>query len=417
MRSLERKHINQGNSLAKTPTGIARKKQPELNLFNKFLPLPWFLWPPEGRLILALVVFWSIAGVFILGSASWWVSSKEMGDGSYLVKRQLLWLIASWSICWLTISIKLKTWLKISKLFLLIGLALVISTLFFGSTINGSSRWLILGPISFQPSELIKPFVILQGANLFGQWKRLEASQKFFWLGIFALLIISILGQPNLSTAALTGILLWMIALAAGIEYKYLFSIACSGLFFGMLSILSNEYQKLRVSSFLNPWNDPEHSGYQLIQSLLAIGSGGLFGEGFGLSTQKLLYLPFISTDFIFAVFAEEFGFVGCLMLISFYILFAFLGLRVSLMCKNNYSKLIAVGCTILLIGQSILHLAVTSGSIPTTGLPLPMISYGGNSLLASLIISGLLIRCAIESSDNFENIQTKKKLVHKKSA
>ena len=135
------------------------------------------------------------------------------------------------------------------------------------------------------------------------------------------------------------------------------------------------------------------------MQSLLAIGSGGVFGQGFGLSTQKLQYLPIQSTDFIFAVYAEEFGFIGSVMLLVFLMLMAFLGLRVALRCRSNTARLIAIGCTTLLIGQSLMNLAVASGSMPTTGLPLPMVSYGGNSLLSSLLVAGLLIRCSLEST------------------
>ena len=186
---------------------------------------------------------------------------------------------------------------------------------------------------------------------------------------------------------------------------------ALSGVGPGIFSITRHEYQLLRVTSFLNPWEDPHGNGYQLIQSLLAIGSGGWFGEGYGLSTQKLLYLPFLNTDFIFSVYAEEFGFAGSFMLIIFFILIAFLGLRISLRSQNNYSKLISIGCSTMLIGQSIMHLAVTSGSMPTTGLPLPFISYGGNSLLSSFLIGGLLLRCSLESSGLVGGLKIKKKL------
>ena len=377
----------------------------------KPLTLPWHLWPSEARLILGLFVFWSIAGVFVLGSASWWVAIREMGDGAYYIKRQLIWLMASSSIAWLAISTNLRSWLKIAGPFLIIGLLMVGATTFMGSTINGSTRWLILGPIQIQPSELIKPFVILQAANIFGYWNRITTEKKFFWLGIFSTLILLIVKQPNLSTAALTGILLWMIALASGMNYKNLFTTAFLGGSLGIMSILINEYQKLRVLSFLDPWQDPEGNGYQLIQSLLAIGSGGWFGEGYGLSTQKLQYLPIQSTDFIYAIFAEEFGFIGSLMLLLFLLLIAFIGLRIALRCRNNYSKLIAIGCSTMLVGQSIMHLAVASGVMPTTGLPLPMMSYGGNSLLSSLLIGGLLVRCAIESNELISTVKVRKKL------
>ncbi len=375
------------------------------------MPLPWEEWPSEARLLLAFMVLWSITGLFILGSASWWVASKEMGDGSYFIKRQFMWLTASWTIAWLAVSINLRKWLKISKLCLISCLILVAATLVFGSTINGASRWLVIGPIMIQPSELVKPFLILQSAHIFAQWERIRSSQRLMELSIFGLLILLILKQPNLSTAALLGSLIWMIALSAGINFKNLFSSAFLGFALGAYSITRHEYQFRRVTSFMNPWDDPQGNGYQLIQSLLAIGSGGLFGEGYGLSTQKLLYLPFLNTDFIFAVFAEEFGFIGSFMFITFLILIAFLGLRISLRSRNNYTKLIASGCSIMLIGQSILHLAVTSGSIPTTGLPLPFISYGGNSLISSFLIGGLLLRCALESTGLIGGLKVKKKL------
>jgi cell division protein FtsW len=162
---------------------------------------------------------------------------------------------------------------------------------------------------------------------------------------------------------------------------------------------MHNEYQRLRVTFFLDPWRDAQGDGYQLVQSLLAIGSGGLLGQGFGLSTQKLQYLPIQTTDFIFAVFAEECGFIGSVMLLLFLVVVGFIGLRVALSCRSNQHRLVAMGCTTLLVGQSILNIAVASGSMPTTGLPLPMISYGGNSLLSSLLVAGLLVRCSLEST------------------
>ncbi len=367
---------------------------------NKILPLPWSFWPKEGRLIMGLLAFWSISGIFILGSASWWVATREMGEGSYYIKRQLIWLIASWSIFYMAINIKIKNWLKLSGACLIIGMILIASTSFFGSTVNGSTRWLIIGPIQIQPSELIKPFIILQSAKLFGQWERINLEKKIYWLTIFASIIILIVKQPNLSTAALIGTLIWMIALASGINFRYLLKTAIYGFFIGSISIIFNSYQQSRVMSFINPWKDPQGSGYQLIQSLYAIGSGGLFGEGYGLSMQKLQYLPYRSTDFIFAVFAEEFGFFGSILLLSFLLVVAYLTLKISLNCRNNYSKLISIGSGTILVGQSIMHIAVSSGAMPTTGLPFPMISYGGNSLISSLLISALLVRSSIESSD-----------------
>jgi len=363
------------------------------------LPIPWHLWPAEARLLLAMVALWSLVGLLVLTSASWWVAEREMGDAAYYLKRQLIWMGVSWSLLWLGLRTSIRRWLQLAPVLLLIGGLLIAATLVIGSTVNGASRWLVLGPIQLQPSELIKPFVVLQGAALFAHWKRTGSDQKLLWLGVFGALILLILKQPNLSTAALTGMLLWLMALASGISLPLLLGTAGAGALVGVASILSNDYQRDRVTSFLNPWLDAQGDGYQLVQSLMAIGSGGVLGEGFGLSTQKLQYLPIQSTDFIFAVFAEEFGYVGSVVLLLFLLLFGFVGLRVAIACRSNQQRLVAIGCTALLVGQAILNIAVASGAMPTTGLPLPLISYGGNSLMASLMIAGLLIRCSLESS------------------
>jgi cell division protein FtsW len=362
------------------------------------LPLPWQQWPAEARLLVGLVAVWSLLGLLVLTSASWWVAEREMGDAAYYLKRQAIWLVASWGLLWLALRTTMRRWLHIAAPALLVGAVLVGATLVVGSTVNGASRWLVLGPIQIQPTELVKPFVVLQGAVLFSHWRRIGNDQKLLWLGIFGALILLILKQPNLSTAALTGLVLWLMALAAGLPLTLLLGAAGAGGVLGSASILVNEYQRLRVTSFLDPWSVQQGDGYQLVQSLLAIGSGGLLGSGFGLSTQKLQYLPIQTTDFIFAVFAEEFGYVGSLMLLLFLLLFGFVGLRVALSCRSNQHRLVAIGCTIILVGQSILNIAVASGAMPTTGLPLPMVSYGGNSLLSSLFVAGLLIRCSLET-------------------
>jgi cell division protein FtsW len=383
------------STLADDPVAAGAAERPGQGL----LPLPWPLWPAEGRLLVGLTVLWSLIGLLVLTSASWWVAEREMGDAAYYLKRQAIWMLASWGLFWLAIRTSMRRWLHIAAPALLIGAVLVAATLVVGSTVNGASRWLVLGPIQIQPTELVKPFVVLQGAVLFSHWKRIGNDQKLLWLGIFGALILLILKQPNLSTAALTGLLLWLMALAAGLPLTLLLGAAGGGLLLGVGSILINDYQRIRVTSFLDPWKDAQGDGYQLVQSLLAIGSGGALGEGFGLSTQKLQYLPIQSTDFIFAVFAEEFGYVGSLGLLLFLVIFGFVGLRVALSCRSNQHKLVAIGATTLLVGQSILNIAVASGAMPTTGLPLPMISYGGNSLLGSLFAAGLLVRCSLEST------------------
>ena len=378
---------------------VSNSRSASSYLKNTFLPLPWKIWPYEGKILIILICIWSILGLFILGSASWWVASKEMGDWAYYLKRQIIWSIPGITLFYFVLNTNIKDLLKISKIIFYFLIFLIILTIFFGSTVNGSSRWLILGPLQIQPSELIKPFSVLEAANLFAHWNLVKNNKKIISLSTFGFLILLIMKQPNLSTAGLTGILFWMMGLCGGVKYNSLLSVASLGLVSGCISILSNEYQKLRVISFIDPWKDSEGNGYQLIQSLLAIGSGGLFGQGFGLSTQKLQYLPIQSTDFIFAIFAEEFGLLGCTLFLGFLVLFSYISLRIAIKCRNNYTKLVAIGCATLLICQSLMHIAVATGTMPTTGLPLPFVSYGGNSLLSSFFVIGMLLRCSLEST------------------
>ena len=312
---------------------------------------------------------------------------------------------------YLVLNTNIRSLLKFSKLIFYFLLFLILLTNINGIAVNGSSRWLVLGNLRLQPSELIKPFLILEASNLFAHWNLVKNDKKLISIITFGLLILLILKQPNLSTASLTGILLWVMGLCGGVKLSSLCSFASIGLITGCISILNNEYQKLRVTSFINPWKDQQENGFQLIQSLLAIGSGGLLGQGFGLSMQKLQYLPFMYTDFIFAIFAEEFGLLGSTLFLAFMVIFSYISLRIALKCRNNYTKLVAIGSGTLLICQSIMHIAVATGTMPTTGLPLPFISYGGNSLIASFFIAGMLLRCSLESTGFIGIISARKTL------
>ena len=359
-------------------------------------------WGLEARLLRWLTLTWMFIGLIILFSASYPVADERQGDGLYYFKRQILWAIASLIIFNIIVNLPLRKILGVSHWFLIFFLMLIFLTLVpgLGKKAFDAARWISIGPIPIQPSELIKPFLVLQSATLFGKWEKLRWGIRLSWLGIFGLVLLGILAQPNLSTTALCGMTIWFIALAAGIPYKYLGGTAFGGVMLAIISISIKEYQRKRIMSFMNPWADATGDGYQLVQSLLAVGSGQTSGVGFGLSQQKLFYLPIQDTDFIFAIFSEEFGFIGGILLLLMLAIFATLGLIIALKSKNLTSQLVAIGVVVVMVGQSLLHIGVTTGALPTTGLPLPMFSYGGNSMVASLISSALLIRVARESSE-----------------
>ncbi|PAX54160.1 FtsW/RodA/SpoVE family cell cycle protein [Brunnivagina elsteri] len=358
-------------------------------------------WALEARLLRWMTMLWLFIGLIVLFSASYPVADARYKDGLYYFGRQLMWVVVGLFGFNIVVNTPIKRISGISHWFIFFFLLLIFVTLIpgLGKSDLGAARRL-LGPIPIQPSELIKPFLVIQSARLFGQWDKLTWRIRFAWLAVFGMVVLGILAQPNLSTAALCGMTIWLIALGAGLPSKYLAGTAVGGVMLAGMSIGFREYQRKRVMSFLNPWADATGNGYQLVQSLLAVGSGGKMGAGFGQSQQKLLYLPIQDTDFIFSVFAEEFGFIGCMVLLTVLAIYATLGLIVAIKATNQTYRLIAIGITVVMVGQSLLHIAVTTGALPTTGLPLPLFSYGGNSMISSLLAAGILIRVARESNE-----------------
>jgi cell division protein FtsW len=359
-------------------------------------------WSAEARLLRWMTFLWLLVGLVVLFSASYVLADRDFDNGLYYFIRQLIWLWIGLIGFNFLVRLPIENLLKIAPWMILLVLGLILITLIpgLGANINGAARWIKIGPILLQPSEFMKPFLVLQGAAVFGGWPRLNVNQRLTWIAIFGLILAGILLQPNLSTTAVCGITLWLIALASGLPLSYMTSTALLGVTMAVVSVTFREYQRKRILSFLDPWQDPQGDGYQLVQSLLAIGSGGTTGSGYGLSQQKLFYLPFPDTDFIFAVFGEEFGFIGGILLLIMLFLYATLALIVAVKCRHRIKKLVAIGAMVILIGQSLLNIGVATGSLPTTGLPFPLFSYGGSSSLASLFLAALLIRVAREEND-----------------
>ncbi len=357
-------------------------------------------WATEARFLHWLTFIWLFMGLTVLYSVSFHVGLVEYGDGLYYFKRQLLGVVLGLIGFTVTVRMPLKRFLTVAPILFFVVLGLIFLTRFIGTTANGATRWIQIGPFPLQPTEIMKPLLILQSAQIFARWTRLALQEKLMWLGLFALTLLGILIQPNLSTAALCGITLWLIALAAGLPYFQLGGTAIAGVLVAVASVSVSAYQRRRLV-FLNPWADPMQDGYQLIQSLLAVGSGGLWGTGFGQSQQKLSYLPEQHTDFIFSIFSEEFGLMGSVFLILMLMLYSFLALKVAIKTPHPVYRLIAIGAMVFMVGQSFLHIGVAVGVLPTTGLPFPLFSYGSNSMIASLVIAGLLIRVARESEES----------------
>ncbi len=285
---------------------------------------------------------------------------------------------------------KLSGFAFLFAIFVIFTLALVDFTPL-GKTVYGAKRWIDFGFFQFQPSELAKLSVIMLLANAFSKDAVLFTQEKItkYYIPIL-IMIFLVFAQPNLSMVLLLGLTSVIMYLTVGGSMLWMSSLGICGLF--ILSKVIKPYQMSRIQIWLNPEIDPYGAGYNIIQSLLAFAAGGFWGEGFGNSKQKLAWLPEAHTDFIFAVIAEEMGFIGCVFLIGIFAAFIHRGLIISSRCGNMFGKLMAVGITLSIGLQAFINMAVSSSMIPATGVPMPFISYGGTSIVVSLAMVGILL-------------------------
>jgi cell division protein FtsW len=262
--------------------------------------------------------------------------------------------------------------------------------------INGAKRWIPLGAASLQPSEITKYVVILYLAKSMDY--KGEKIKSFFY-GVVPYLVVSgfyaglILLEKNLSICAVIMMVTIIVLFVAGAKASHVFGIVTPiGIIAGILLIFSEDYRRARLLNFIDPWKDAAGDGYQLIQSLLALGSGGIWGLSLGQSRQKCYYMPEPHNDFIFSIIGEELGLIGCTFIIVLYLIFVWRGIRTAMYARDTYGTLLATGITSIIAVQAIINIAVVTGSMPVTGVPLPFISYGGSSLMFTMIAMGVLL-------------------------
>jgi len=278
------------------------------------------------------------------------------------------------------------------------GLTIAVMLPGVGVTVNGATRWLGAGPVQFQPSELLKLSLILYAAQLLAARPR---STKTLGGLIKPLLLVVgaacalLLKQPDMGTAIVICLATGALLLAAGTPIRHLAVIGGSLSFLALLVALAEPYRRERLTSFLDPFSDAGDSGFQAVQALTAIGSGGFFGVGLGESVQKIFYLPEAHTDMILAIIGEEVGLVGILGVVALYGMLGYAGLRAAQLARDLYSKLLAVGITSLILCQATLNFFAVMGMAPLTGVPLPFISYGSTNLIVLLAAMGLLLNVA----------------------
>lgn len=346
-------------------------------------------------MIPVLTVLIAAFGVLMVYSASFYTAQTQYDDAFYFMKKQLLGFVLGIAAMFAAAFFPYKNLKKLKWPALIVSLVLLAAVFIPGLGVEnyGATRWIGLGPITIQPSEIAKyGFVIFAAAYVSEKPERMKKFTGMLpVLGAGGAICVLIILEPNMSVTMCVGLLTLVMLFVSGVKLRYILIVLIPAALAVPVLILIEPYRLQRLYAFLDPWQSPQGEGYQLIQSLYALGNGGWFGTGLFNSVQKYRYLPFAESDFILSVIGEEFGFVGIVILFLLFGLLIFAGIRTASRCKDLFGFLMASGITAVLAIQVILNALVVSGSIPPTGLPLPLISSGNTSLIITMAAMGVL--------------------------
>jgi cell division protein FtsW len=352
--------------------------------------------------ILALIL--SIIGLIMISSSSVSVGEKYFNDPYWFIRRQIIWWAISFIFFILASKINYRYYRRFSNFIILISIALLALVFIpgFGIEINGYTRWLNFWFFSIQPSEFVKiALVMFFCDNLDRKYKDNKRIRNIIFPSFFILCIVAVLIflEPDLGSMVVIGLIVFIILFVGGVRLKHLFGLGFMGLVVTVGYLFLEDYRRERLFAFINRIialingnGEIGEVNFQISQSLIALGSGNLTGIGLGNSVQKYSYLPEAHTDFIFAIIGEELGLIGTIFIVILFILFMFFGIRVCIKTKDYFGRIMAVGLTSIIIVPAIINISVVIGLIPVTGLTLPFISFGGSSLLVSMIAVGILL-------------------------
>jgi cell division protein FtsW len=348
--------------------------------------------------VLILVTLGLVAfGLVMVYSATSASAALANGDPAYYLKRQAVYAGLGLVLMAVLSRVNFRALRALAPGLVVTSLALLLAVLVLGRAANGARRWISLGPATFQPSELAKVALAVWAAAYLAR-RRPPRTLGELWrpLGFLTVVVCGlILLEPDLGTAIGIVVMLAAMLLVAGTPPRTLGAgLGIAGVL-GLIAVWLEPYRRARILSFLNPWQDAQGAGFQSVQAMIGLGSGGLFGVGLGQSVQKVNYLPEAHTDMIFAIIGEELGLVGTTAVIVAYCAFAFVGLKIALGCRDPFGKRLAAGLTALVCGQAAINLAAVMGLAPLTGIPLPFVSYGGSSLVVALGCVGILLNIA----------------------
>ncbi|PVZ89127.1 cell division protein FtsW [Serratia sp. S1B] len=356
------------------------------------------------RTLLWLTFGLAIVGFVMVTSASMPIGQRLADDPFLFAKRDAIYLGLAFALAIITLRIPMEVWQRYSNIMLLVSMLMLLIVLVVGSSVNGASRWISLGPLRIQPAELSKLSLFCYLASYLV--RKVEEVRTNFWgfckpMSVMVVLAVLLLAQPDLGTVVVLFITTLAMLFLAGAKMWQFLAIIGSGVFAVVLLIIAEPYRMRRVTSFWNPWADPFGSGYQLTQSLMAFGRGEFWGQGLGNSVQKLEYLPEAHTDFIFSILGEELGYIGVVLVLLMVFCVAFRAMSIgrrALEIDQRFSGFLACSIGVWFSFQALVNVGAAAGMLPTKGLTLPLISYGGSSLLIMSTALVLLLRIDYET-------------------
>jgi len=353
-----------------------------------------------GILLVATVAVLNVVGVVMVLSASSVASLTDYGSPWYFFFRQLAWTACGLGAFVFAVRFDYRRWRRLVRPLLVLSAVLLVVVLVpgVGIYVSGSRRWLGAGFLRFQPSEIAKLALLLYAADLvsrradeLGDWKRVVRPVGLMLCG-FALLVMK---EPDLGSALVLALIVMAVLVAGGVRKRHLLAMAAVGISAVTALALLEPYRRARMLTFLHPFADSSNSGYQISQSLIALGSGGLTGVGLGAGRAKWNFLPNAHTDFIFAIIGEELGLIGCFLVMALFVAFGVLGTRAALRAPDRFGALVAAGATMWVVGQAVINIGAVVGLLPVTGIPLPFVSFGGSALITTMLATGILVNIA----------------------
>ncbi|CAN5639615.1 putative lipid II flippase FtsW [soil metagenome] len=360
----------------------------------------------SDKLLFTATLLLVCTGVVMVYSASAVMAMERIGSSEFFVSKQVAWAVMGLAILPIVMRLDYRTYRQPVVIWTLLGLVLaaLCAVLLVGTRVNGATRWLDLGFLGIQPSEFAKMAVIVYMAALLE--RRMDRIDE---LGYALLPIGLVLGavvglvllQPDLGTAACIAVIAAAMVFSAGISYRYVGVLTIAAAVAGTALVVTSEYRFRRVQAFMDPWADPLGNGWQMIQSMIAVGTGGVFGRGLMAGVQKLFYLPEPHNDFIYSVIGEELGLLGTTLVLACFCVIAWRGFRAAVRAPDRFGALLAIGLTTMVVFQAFFNISVVLGLLPPKGIPLPLVSAGGSSLLINLVGIGILLNISQHASSS----------------